>query len=103
MAKFKLQLPEENGRLPYPYIIDEKGYVQRQDFWKGNPYKLLGFNNRPVGGEMNVAQFIQLQTSDMDIPAEDMLLGEGAYGVFSTDDNQWFTMTEPFASVEELK
>ncbi len=102
MATFSLQLPEENGRLPYPYIIDENGYVQRQDFWNGNPYKLLGFNSRPVGGEMDVAQFIQLQTSDLPIPAEDMMLGVGKYGVFSTKDNQWFTMTEPFASVREL-
>jgi hypothetical protein len=102
MAKFRLQLPEENGRLPYPYIVDENGLVGRQDFWKGNPYKLLGFNSRPVSGEMDVAQFIQLYMSDLPIPAEDIMLGVGNYGVFSTKDNQWFTMTEPFASVMEL-
>ncbi|HWT40480.1 MAG TPA: hypothetical protein VN081_04430 [Dongiaceae bacterium] len=103
MTKFKLQLPETDGVLPYPYYVDEAGLVGRQDFWQGNPYRLIGFNDKPVSGEMNVAQFIQNQTSDTPIPAEDMMLGIGNYGVFSTKDNNWFTMTEPFESVTEVK
>jgi len=29
-------------RLPYPYFVEKDGKVQRQDFWKGNPYKFIG-------------------------------------------------------------
>lgn len=33
----------ENKTLPYPYHIDKNGLVGRQDFWKGRPFKLIGF------------------------------------------------------------
>lgn len=44
--------PEErsNGVLPYPYFIDEQGFVGRQDFWKGEPYRLIAFNSECVQG-----------------------------------------------------
>lgn len=29
--------------LPYPYQIDADGSVLRQDFWRGEPARLLGF------------------------------------------------------------
>lgn len=30
-------------RLPYPWHIDESGKVLCQDFWKGDPERLIGF------------------------------------------------------------
>lgn len=37
-------------RRPYPYAIvgegDHSGYVLGQDFWKGEPYFLIGFQDR---------------------------------------------------------
>lgn len=30
-------------KLPYPYHISKTGLVGRQDFWRGSPYKLIGF------------------------------------------------------------
>ena len=33
----------EDGILPYPYHISEDGLIQRQDFWKGRPFRLIGF------------------------------------------------------------
>lgn len=29
--------------LPYPYHIDDDGNVGRQDFWRGEPKSLIGF------------------------------------------------------------
>lgn len=42
-AEYDPKLP-----LPYPYHIDDEGNVQRQDFWKGSPARLLGFQHGGV-------------------------------------------------------
>jgi hypothetical protein len=34
---------QELKRLPYPFYADEDGMVQRQDFWRGKVYKVVGF------------------------------------------------------------
>jgi hypothetical protein len=31
--------------LPYPFHIDDDGSVLRQDFWRGEPARLLGFQS----------------------------------------------------------
>ena len=31
---------------PYPFYVDRDGFVGRQDFWQGNPFKLAGFQDR---------------------------------------------------------
>lgn len=33
----------ELTKLPYPFFIREDGKVQNQDLWKGDPYRVLGF------------------------------------------------------------
>lgn len=33
----------EMTRLPYPFHVDEDGTVQRQDFWRGDPAAVVGF------------------------------------------------------------
>lgn len=35
----------EGTRLPYPFHCGEDGTVQRQDFWRGDPIKVIGFQN----------------------------------------------------------
>ncbi len=36
----------ELTRLPYPYHVAEDGSVQRQDFWRGEPSAIVGFQRR---------------------------------------------------------
>lgn len=36
----------EMTRLPYPFHCDEDGAVDRQDFWRGDPLRVLGFQKR---------------------------------------------------------
>lgn len=52
MAVIRLQRSEfidqivdghEMTKLPYPFFVEEDGTVQGQDFWKGDPQKVLGF------------------------------------------------------------
>lgn len=38
----------ELTQLPYPFHVDAKGDIQRQDFWRGNPAKVIGFTNDPA-------------------------------------------------------
>lgn len=33
----------ELTKLPYPYHTDQDGNIQRQDFWKGDPLRVIGF------------------------------------------------------------
>lgn len=33
----------ELTRLPYPFHCDKDGNVQRQDFWRGKPLRVVGF------------------------------------------------------------
>lgn len=33
----------ELTQLPYPFHVDADGLVGRQDFWKGDPYRVIGF------------------------------------------------------------
>ena len=39
---------------PYPFFIEADGLVGRQEFWKGTPLKLLGFNNTTQEGEISL-------------------------------------------------
>lgn len=35
----------EGVRMPYPWPVDHDGFVQNQDFWRGDPYRVLGFTS----------------------------------------------------------
>jgi hypothetical protein len=30
-------------RLPYPFYVDENGFIESQSLWHGNPFKVIGF------------------------------------------------------------
>jgi len=33
----------ELTKMPYPFYVNEDGTVQRQDFWRGDPARVVGF------------------------------------------------------------
>jgi hypothetical protein len=42
----------ELTQLPYPFHVAEDGSVLRQDFWRGDPLRILGFTARPEPGDI---------------------------------------------------
>lgn len=92
--RIKLQLPEQaNGTLPYPYFISEDGSVGRQDFWKGNPKKLIGFSAEPEAGS------IDLSVEEL---FRDAWNAQGLYAVFENEDGEWVTQTTAIESAKVI-
>jgi hypothetical protein len=46
------QVERPDHVLPYPFHIDEDGFVGRQSFWRGNPIRLVGFVESPDSFEI---------------------------------------------------
>ncbi len=71
-----------NFQRPYPYHIKPNGLVERQDFWKGNPYRLLGFSLRPVAGSIDITrkEFFEKPESILSM-----------FPVFASKDKEWYT------------
>lgn len=86
----------EDGVLPYPYFIDEKGKIGRQDFWKGEPYMLIGFNPKPKTGDMP-------GTIDIKIFLKDPKKCIGMYPIFAHKNGEWYTYQDQIESVREIK
>lgn len=81
-----------NGTLPYPYFINKNdGKIGRQDYWKGNPYRLIGFNDEPKAGDISLS-FSQFK--------ENPKLAINKYPVFSSKDDEWVTHTNPIESID---
>lgn len=98
--KYRLQPRElDDMTLPYPYFIDENALVGRQDFWKGHPYKLLGFNSTANAGDIDVIKFL----SGEKIETKDIKKGVGNYAVFSDASDKWFTLETPIELITEMK
>ncbi len=96
MLRLKIQ-PQElsDGMLPYPFYVDEKGLVGRQDFWRGKPHRVLGFCAKPVAGE------IDLEFSDF---LNSPQIAVGMYIVVSDKEDNWSTMAgSPVHSVTPLE
>ncbi|KKN18190.1 hypothetical protein LCGC14_0958260 [marine sediment metagenome] len=85
---------QEDFKLPYPFHISEDGSVGRQDFWKGKPQRLLGFNNKPEAGDIKLfgAEF-----------RKNPKLAIGMYPVFKNKGGGWVTHTIPIESVRVNK
>lgn len=76
--------------LPYPFHIDaETGEVGRQDFWRGDPLRLLGFQNDA-----------DIQRVDVHFPdfAADPDVAVGKFPVFVRADGSIYSMTNPVKS-----
>jgi hypothetical protein len=68
--------------LPYPFHIDAEGNVLRQDFWRGEPSRLLGFQ------EKRDVQHVDLRVEDWLATDDDA--PEGWYPVFvDADGTLW--------------
>lgn len=78
--------------LPYPLFIDEKGKVGRQDFWKGKPVQLIGFDITPTdhgrsGKAVTLEQFLA-----------DPIRCVGMYPILKNTGGKWVTWNDPIAS-----
>lgn len=84
----------EDGTLPYPFFINADGNVGRQDFWKGRPLKLVGFNGKPNTG-------VDSKTIDLKLFLEKPKRAIGLYPIFEHKDGEWFTYKDPIQSISE--
>lgn len=98
-TKIKIQTKElRNKRLPYPYFITlPHGDVGRQDFWRGTPYKLLGFTT--VDRPCEVLIKIDSLNDHMDA-LNDL---RGLVCVFERDNEEIYTDINPIESIIEVK
>lgn len=83
----KIQMAQTIGVLPYPYWIDpETGDVQRQEFWKGSPSKLIGFVAAPSLFDMALS---------LDDFSADPAKAVGLFPVFEHANGEWYTHAAP--------
>ena len=71
-----------DGFLPYPYFVYRDATISHQRFWRGNPYRLIGFARVPEAGRV-----------DLDFEAfwRDPKLCKNMYPVFSTRRGRFYT------------
>ncbi|MFT4471378.1 hypothetical protein ACMX2H_15860 [Arthrobacter sulfonylureivorans] len=83
-----------NGSRPYPHRVDDtSGKVLDQDFWKGEPAALVGFQNSAD------VQHVDLHTRDWAAQPEKAV---GMYPVFVTARGGLYCLTLPVASVTAI-
>lgn len=95
--KIKIQPKERpDMTLPYPYFIDVKtGEVGKQDFWKGEPLRLVGFNPKPDTSGENTLVFKDF--------VKDPKQAVGMFPVFEHSDGNYFTYQDPIEWVIKIK
>jgi hypothetical protein len=81
------------SRLPYPYYVDDEGFVQMQDFWNGEVFKVVGFQNHPA------VQTIDLWWYKVQEPAEII----GKYLVTMDKGGTWSTWPTAVVEAEKLE
>jgi len=82
------------SRLPYPFYVDDDGFVQLQDLWQGHVYKVIGFQNHPS------VQRIDLWWADA---VKDVSQAVGKYLVTSDADGNWGTFPTACTTVERTE
>jgi len=82
-----------DGKLPYPYFIDESGMVGRQDFWKGEPLELIGFDINPTDHGMSG------QSIDLKEFLKNPQIAVGMYPIFKDKNDNWHTYEDEIKSV----
>lgn len=75
---------------PYPFHILPDGKVDRQDFWKGTPVALIGFQNASdvQHVDVTVTEFL----ADPDVAV-------GKYPVFADADESWWNYADPITEI----
>ena len=81
------------SRLPYPFYVDDDGFVKLQDLWQGHVYKVIGFQNHPA------IQKIDLWWSDIKDPSEIV----GKYLVTSDVTGQWSSFPTAVTTAEKVE
>lgn len=80
------------GRRPYPYHVQLDGQIARQDFWKGAPAQLLGFQRN-------------LRRNRVDLLCDAFLADPekaiGMFPVFVNADGSMDTLKTPVESVQK--
>lgn len=80
----------EMTKLPYPFFVSEDGVIGSQDFWKGDPARVIGFQK-----DLAVQQ-IDLWWSDV---VEDPQQAVGMYLVTSNAEGTWGTHSMAISDV----
>ena len=84
--------PQGNNPRPYPFFVHPDGTIGRQDFWRGSPFRLEGFQ------------------ADIRVNTVALFLGEfyanpdraiGLYPVFSNAGGDMWTLTNPISEVRK--
>jgi len=90
----KIQPKQIDKELPYPYFIDSKSKVGRQDFWKGKPLKLIAFDKNPNGriGTLPFSAFWKNPKKAI-----------GMYPVFEHKNKEWYTSIIPITHISIYK
>jgi len=76
-------------KVPYPHHLDEQGNVGRQDFWRGDPLKVIGFSRTKRVGTVSIYGFNPEHTEEL----------VGRYPVFMDSGNGFSTGQDKIARV----
>jgi hypothetical protein len=79
-----------NKPLPYPFHVNEHGEVQRQDFWRGKVWRVVGFADKPEPGIIKLIWSQVWKEPDKAI---------GTYVVTSDEAGEWSVWTDPISRV----
>lgn len=85
----KILTIQQNGstnpaaRLPYPWHVNEKGEVLKQEFWKGDPVALIGF--APASNHYDIA--VELK----DVLEKGVEIIKDLLPIFATSAGDWAT------------
>lgn len=86
----RLQMSNRGAVRPYPYFVNSDGLVERQDFWRGTPHKLVGFCKKRGTGELDLPLFDFLESPQKAV---------GMYPVFENKNGEWGTYGSPIESI----
>lgn len=75
---------------PYPFYVLADGAIDRQDFWRGDPARLIGFTDRFDVDKISLS-FSQFWAD----PSQ----AEGKYAVFADTNDDWGTHIEVISTV----
>jgi hypothetical protein len=71
---------QELQQLPYPFHVDVQGLIQRQDFWQGKVFRVIGFTDRPEPGPLTLYWPTVWERPELAV---------GKYVVTSDERGQW--------------
>jgi hypothetical protein len=80
--------------LPYPYYIKSDGRIDRQDFWRGEPARLLGFQADPDIQKVDVLAESWLADPNCEVV--------GMFPVFVDDDGSMWNSAHPVTNAERF-